>query len=308
MIRRKNKKIKLIIIILTIILSIGTVLYLLADRYLIEHIEAKVMTDEKTAAADKTPSKIQYDDWNYKSNDIDISIKKVQTGSGKDMVTYFVANVKLSVISKLHSAFAKGLYGRNIVENTSKIASDNNAIFAINGDYYGFRNDGVLIRNGTLYRDIPARTAAAIFKDGSMQIFDEAEVSSASLLDKGVLDTFSFGPALVINGKAVTDFGKVKIDNNIGNSSIQGLNPRTGIGMVSPNHFIFIVVDGRKDNYSKGMTLSEFANLFASLGCTEAYNLDGGGSSTMYFMGRVVNNPLGKGVERAVSDILYIKE
>ncbi|MNO09470.1 hypothetical protein D3C81_2326670 [compost metagenome] len=54
------------------------------------------------------------------------------------------------------------------------------------------------------------------------------------------------------------------------------------------------------------MSLEEFADLFVSLNCTEAYNLDGGGSSTMYFMGRVVNNPLGKGKERGVSDILYI--
>ncbi|MNI92144.1 hypothetical protein D3C73_1499040 [compost metagenome] len=56
------------------------------------------------------------------------------------------------------------------------------------------------------------------------------------------------------------------------------------------------------------MTLTEFAQVFADLGCTEAYNLDGGGSSTMYFMGRVVNNPLGKNRERGVSDILYVKE
>ncbi|MNW12867.1 hypothetical protein D3C71_2106620 [compost metagenome] len=78
--------------------------------------------------------------------------------------------------------------------------------------------------------------------------------------------------------------------------------------MLAPNHYVFIVVDGRKEGYSRGMTLTEFAQTFADLGCTEAYNLDGGGSSTMYFMGRVVNNPLGKNRERGVSDILYVKE
>jgi len=54
------------------------------------------------------------------------------------------------------------------------------------------------------------------------------------------------------------------------------------------------------------MILVEFAKVFDDLGCTDAYNLDGGGSSTMYFMDKVVNNPFGKEKERSVSDILYI--
>ncbi|MEN6460715.1 MAG: phosphodiester glycosidase family protein, partial [Syntrophomonas sp.] len=94
---------------------------------------------------------------------------------------------------------------------------------------------------------------------------------------------------------------------NFGNRSIDNSNPRTGIGMIAPNHYVFIVVDGRADGYSKGMTLSQFAEVFADLGCTEAYNLDGGGSSTMYFMGDLINNPLGKNQERGTSDIIYIK-
>ncbi|ETI90072.1 phosphodiester glycosidase family protein [Clostridium butyricum] len=76
--------------------------------------------------------------------------------------------------------------------------------------------------------------------------------------------------------------------------------------MISPNNFVFVVVDGRDNGYSRGMTLNEFSQLFEDLGCTYAYNLDGGGSSTMYFNGRVVNNPGGKDSERKVSDIIYI--
>ena len=67
-------------------------------------------------------------------------------------------------------------------------------------------------------------------------------------------------------------------------------------------------IDGRSSGYSRGVTLTEFARIFESLGCTQAYNLDGGGSSTLYFQGRVVNNPLGRSQERGVSDILYISE
>ena len=57
-----------------------------------------------------------------------------------------------------------------------------------------------------------------------------------------------------------------------------------------------------------GMTCTELAELMKELGAHDALNFDGGGSSTMYFMGRVVNNPLGKQKERGVSDILYLAE
>jgi exopolysaccharide biosynthesis protein len=88
---------------------------------------------------------------------------------------------------------------------------------------------------------------------------------------------------------------------------IQGRDPRTGIGIVTPNHFIFIVVDGRQQGYSKGVTLDEFAQLFKDQGCVSAYNLDGGGSSTRYFLGKVVNDPAQKGGERDISDILFVR-
>lgn len=304
--KRKIKRSRYILILIA--LAFAAVIYLLADRYLIEHVEGNaVLATESNITTTEAAGNVVTDDWNYQSDNASISIKKVQTGSGKDLVTYFVADVQLSDSSSLKSAFAKNEYGRNIVEKTSEIASDNKAIFAINGDYYGFRSDGVLIRNGILYRDEPARTAAALFKNGTLLTFDETEVSSSSLLEEGALQTLSFGPILIKNGEVVDDFGKVAVDTNFGNRSIQGSNPRTGIGMISPNHFVFVVVDGRMENYSKGMTLPQFADVFAKLGCTEAYNLDGGGSSTMYFNGKVVNNPLGKQEERAISDILYIK-
>ena len=236
-----------------------------------------------------------------------ISVKQVITGTGSDQITYYVADVQVSDASLIQSAFADNSYGRNITENTSDIAADHNAIFAINGDYYGFRSDGVLIRNGVLYRNEPAREALALYADGTMAAYNEEEISADSLLGNGVLQTLSFGPALIKNGELIQGFNNISIDTNFGNRSISKANPRTGIGMIAPNHYVFVVVDGRSDE-SRGMTLDEFGQLFDSLGATEAYNLDGGGSSTMYFMGRVVNNPQGKQEERGVSDILYLGE
>lgn len=324
----KHKK-RSIIIITVLLLTISVTLYKLADRYLIEHVQVsnalqatQVVKNSNTAAtnadtsssasseetADTSSSSDHYtaDNWNYSSDTKSIQITKVTEGSGSDTITYYVADVILKNSSDLKSAFAKNQFGTNIVENTSVIASENNAIFAINGDYYGFRDDGITIRNGEIFRDEPARTGLAVYNDGTMKIYDETQTSAQELIEQGVTQTLSFGPALVENSQAVTDFGRTVIDTNFGNRSIQNANPRTGIGIIAPNHYVFIVVDGRSEGYSRGMTLTEFAQVFEKLGCTEAYNLDGGGSSTMYFMGKVVNNPLGKGNERGVSDILYI--
>lgn len=326
---KKKKSKRMMIIGLTLSLAtVGAVLYGLADRYLIKHVEAVVaqpstaasalpstsgaQAASTTTSASKTKSTASdpnatSDDWNYKSDDIEISIDQVETGSDEDKITYFVADVQLKNASNLLTAFADNAFGRNITEHTSDIASASNALFAINGDYYGFRNDGVVIRNGTLYRNEPVRDGLALFSNGTMKSYSEEEVSADELLAQRVTNTFSFGPVLVKDGGAVQDFAKVKIDTNFGNRTIDDANPRTGIGIISPNHYVFVVVDGRSEN-SRGMTLNVLAQLFEDLGATEAYNLDGGGSSTMYFMGRVVNSPGGKGQERGVSDIIYVAE
>ena len=107
-------------------------------------------------------------------------------------------------------------------------------------------------------------------------------------------------------GRVIDGIDDVEIDTNIGNHSVQGAQPRTGVGVVEGNHFLFVVVDGRSSGYSRGVTMSEFAQLFVDLGASVAYNLDGGGSSAMVFNGALVNNPLGHGQERGTSDILYV--
>lgn len=344
-IKRMKRKTKIAVTVVLVLATLGTVTYKLADRYLIEHVEVRVAnaqttsnlpagsngatasngstsasanatstastTDSSAASASGSTTassgSVQSDDWNYESDNEKISIQKVQKGSGDDLITYYVADVVLKNGASIQTAFAKDAFGTNITQNTSTIAANHGAVFAINGDYYGFRNDGVVIRNGTLYRDEPAREGLALLSDGTMKSYDEEEETSASLLAEGVTNTFSFGPTLVQNGVAVDNFDNVKIDTNFGNRTIDSANPRTGIGMIAPNHYVFVVVDGRSSD-SRGMTLNEFADLFAELGATEAYNLDGGGSSTMYFMGRVVNNPQGKEKERGVSDIIYLPE
>ncbi|WP_135553514.1 phosphodiester glycosidase family protein [Paenibacillus cymbidii] len=303
-----TRKRKLAAAIGLFLLAIGSAAYWAADRYLIEHVQAVVAPAASTQPASTSSAGSQpvYDDWSYKDDTVSVQIAKKQSGEGADLITYYVADVTVADSADLRTALAKNKFGLNITEDTSAIASAHDAIFAVNGDYYGFRKDGVIIRGGVLYRDEPARDALAVMKNGALRTYDEKTSSSTALLADGATNTFSFGPILVKDGQAAGDFASVKIDTNFGNRTIQGANPRTGIGMIAPNHYVFIVVDGRMKNYSKGMTLAEFADLFVQYGCTDAYNLDGGGSSTMYFMGRVVNEPSGKGEERGVSDIIYV--
>ena len=109
--------------------------------------------------------------------------------------------------------------------------------------------------------------------------------------------TCSFGPALVKDGAVLEGIDDVEVDTNFGNHSIQGYQP----------HYVFFVVDGRDEGYSRGVTMTELAQIMTDLGCQCAYNLDGGGSSAMYFNGSIINQP-SNGGERATSDILYIAQ
>jgi exopolysaccharide biosynthesis protein len=318
---KTNKKRTIFHWLIPVMLIVGGILYLLADRYLIPRVEMDVVSadagevSETTTilessltenAITATAVPVVSDDWNYQNGTVFIAIQKVVTGSGSDQVTYFVADVVLADATDLENAFANDQFGRNIIEYTSAIAEENNAIFAINGDYYGFRDDGIIIRNGVIYRDVPVRTGLAFYRDGTIKIYDETQTSAQELLDEGVWNTLSFGPALIENSVIAANFDDASVDHNFGNHSIIGSNPRTGVGIIDSNHFVFVVVDGRSKGYSRGVTLTEFSEIFKELGCTDAYNIDGGGSSTMYFMGRVVNNPLGENRERGTSDILFI--
>lgn len=235
-----------------------------------------------------------------------ISISTVVTGSGDDQVTYYVADVTLSDATVLRSAFANNQFGTNITATTSAIAQANDAVFAVNGDYYGFRDTGIVIRNGVVYRDEGAREGLAFYRDGTVEVYDETTTTADELVAAGVWNTLSFGPAIVTGGEVVDGIEDVEVDTNVGNHSIQGDQPRTAVGVVDANHLVFVVVDGRSPGYSAGVDLTELAQIMRSLGATTAYNLDGGGSSTLYFDGELVNDPLGTGAERATSDILYV--
>lgn len=230
-------------------------------------------------------------DNSYQSRDIHITVDRVQ----EDGVTYYVADIYLRNLDALRTAFAGGEYGKGN-DRAHKIAEQYGAILAISGDYYGSRRDGVVIRNGVLYRDDPFADVLILYNDGTMQTYTEKEFDMGPILESGAWQGWSFGPMLLTDGQPMTRF----------NSNLTPANPRAAIGYYEPGHYCFVLVDGRQPGYSTGMTLKQLSQLFYDLGCTVAYNLDGGQSAEMTFMGELINQPYKGG--REVSDIIYIVE
>ncbi len=216
----------------------------------------------------------------------------------------YIAEIIVSDSSQLMAGLAENSFGTNVKEKTSEIAEENGAIIAINGDYYGFRDYGYVMRNGYLYRDIQTSGGnedLVVFQDGNMQIINESDVLAQELVELGAVQIFSFGPGLISGGEVIVN-EESEVDRE------DESNPRTAIAMIEPNHYIFMVADGRTD-ISEGLSLYEMALVLSEYDCEVAYNLDGGGSATMVFMGEVVNNPTTNGrdfKERSVSDIVYI--
>lgn len=235
-------------------------------------------------------------DTSYKDENIQITIDIVRK---YDTVIY-IADIQIASFTYLKTALARNIYGRNVNEFTSTMAEDHDAILAINGDYYGFRDYGFVIRNGVLYRNTAADNKALVIDNlGNLSVISQTKTDAKTLLDGNIWQALSFGPALIENGK-------ITVTSNSEVHQEMSSNPRTAIGQISALHYIMIVSDGRTDE-SAGLSLLELANEFYDRGCTVAYNLDGGGSATMWFNGQVINIPTdGQSFsERSVSDIVY---
>ena len=262
---------------------------------------ATTNTSSNTAQASQAAKTATVTNSSYKDENISINL----TETTVNHTQVYVADVTVSSSEYLKTAFAQNSFGTNVTAKTSVTAADNDAILAVNGDYYGANSSGYVIRNGVVYRDTVRENSnngdLVIYKDGSFKIIYEDQISAEQLVKDGVINLLAFGPALVENGEVVV--GK---NQEVGQAMAS--NPRTAIGIIDENHYIIVVSDGRTSE-SEGLSLYQLAEVMKSYGAKTAYNLDGGGSSTLYFNGQVINKPTTGGnkiSERAVSDIVYI--
>lgn len=256
-------------------------------------------TSTSTTSA-KTATNAAKTNTSYKDDNVSINLTTKTVSNTK----VYIADITVSSPKYLKTALAQNTYGNNVTAKTSVTAANNSAILAINGDFYGANTTGYVIRNGVVYRNTVREDASngdlAIYKDGSFGIVYENDVSAEDLVKNGVVNLLAFGPTLVNNGKIT-----VSSNSEVGQSMAS--NPRTAIGIIDKNHYVIVVSDGRTSE-SQGLSLYQLAQVMKSYGVKTAYNLDGGGSSTLYLNGKVVNKPTTNGTisERAVSDIVYI--
>ena len=225
----------------------------------------------------------------YRSENICITVRTVE----EDGICYHVADIYISDLKYLRAGLGNGMYWAG-TQPTLAQARQNDALVAISGDHYSGRNEGVVVRNGVLYRETRFADVCILGYDGVMYTVTDGDFDLEAVREQGVWQVWSFGPMLLRDGHAMTEF----------NSELWRANPRSAIGYYEPGHYCFVQVDGRDKNNSRGMTLEELSLLFEDLGCTAAYNLDGGQSSGFAWMGELLSYPYG----RNVSDIIYIAE
>ena len=253
----------------------------------------------------------------------------ISTGRFEDYTDYYAADIRIRSLSYLKAGLAYDTPGENYNEKTSDICNRHKGIIAINGDTYGSQRNGYVIRNGQIIRNSKNLTRKkaedlAIYANGTFEIFNENDYSLEEIAAKGAWQVYSFGPGLISEGKKIVQKGE-----EVGTAAQQNMNQRCAIGMISPLHYVFMVSDGRIKS-SPGLSLYQVGKVMESLHCYCAYNLDGGGSATMYLddgsgnangLGAIVNYctqqlvggnnkntlpeapPIG---EREVSDIVYI--
>lgn len=240
----------------------------------------------------------------YKTDRVSVGVSHVQNGD----VSYFICDIKVKSPTDLHTAFANGKISQRAY--TSKIAASVGAGFAVNGDFCGFHSSGIIIRERGLYRNKKSSDdwdLCYMNRYGDLITCRNDKQDGKKLVDDGVIQSWCFGPTLVSDYKALT-----KEQFNTPGLSRSAREPRTAIGQIDELHYIILVVDAQRVKNGAGwttvggMSFSDLAKTFEGLGCKTAYNLDGGGSTTMWLNGKIANKPCMEG-ERQVSDIIYLK-
>ena len=243
----------------------------------------------------------------YKSDTVSIELVRCDSSPLTRYLVYFVADIHIQNVEALRTGSWDGKFGirgEKLYTSFLRMARNEKAIIAINGDYYSYNiYNGLVIRNGERYAPDPwkpwkGHQILLLYRDGTVAVFDSDTFDPNSTDLSQVWQAWEFGPSLLDeNGAARTKFDKSYHD-------ITRANPRTVFGYYEPGHYCFVVIDGRKTGYSNGLTLEEEAKLMESLGCKIAFNLDGGQTSQLYWNDKMFNRPYKDG--RSTSDIIYV--
>lgn len=245
---------------------------------------------------DKFSQDTVYTQNSYISPNINLELKKHETQINGSKVTYYVIDIYVRSLECFAAGIAYSQSGSVTRETTPALCSRYGAVAAISGDFFNFRDSGRIVRNGQLLKNTKSsEDVCALYADGVMETYSPDEFDMNAALARGLWQSWGFGPALLSSeGMPLESF----------NSTVNTRNPRSAVGYYEPGHYCFVTVDGRQTGYSAGMTMAQLADLFYQMGCKAAFNLDGGQTAVMAWMGETANIPYKGG--RRVSDILMI--
>lgn len=220
----------------------------------------------------------------------------------RDNSVLTMAEVKMADGSQLRRALAGNSYGSGVRMKATDMANAVNAVIAINGDFYDYRQLGITAYQRQLYRNNPALVDSAFFTAGGDMLFSHrgelmGEGETQAFLERNdVVFAVAFGPILVENGQAVqtTSYPVGEIVNQYS---------RAAIAQKDHLHYLLITA-GQEGNYVRRPTTNEFAGYLAAWGVQSAYNLDGGQTATIAMQGTTVNR-VDWDNERTMSDIIY---
>ncbi|MGN1019593.1 MAG: phosphodiester glycosidase family protein [Aristaeellaceae bacterium] len=238
------------------------------------------------------------DNAGYHDDSLDI---RIETFRHLD-TTVMAAYVTLTDPSQMRTGSAlptAPLYKR---ENTvAKMSKYYQAVMGINGDYFCYHSDGIVVRNGTVYRMNPneGRDTLIIDAKGDFTILHPTTREAYDAFEGEVIHAFCFGPGLVIDGVQLTDMDSVLVDNGKFKQT-----QRMAICQMGPLSYLILACEGPENDNSVGMTLAEWAALCKEMGAVNAYNLDGGSSTTIALNNRKIN-ALSANKERPVGDLIY---
>ncbi len=212
------------------------------------------------------------------------------------------AEVKLAHGSQLRRKLAEDTYGSSVQLYASEMAAASNAVIAINGDFYNFRNLGITAYQRKLYRNNPATVDSCFFTaEGDMLFSRAGELMKAGetekfIKDNNVVFAIAFGPVLVDKGElqycASYPIGEIDMEYS-----------RSCIAQKDTLHY-FLMTINHTDDARPRANINELARFVHSKDVIKAYTLDGGQTAEIVMMGGPVNK-VDFGNERAVSDILY---
>lgn len=206
---------------------------------------------------------------------IDVSTK---TFKGYLLVVNDPSRVKLATTPRLGKV---GATTSQIVEYYDAVAGINAGGFADDALGTGGKPSGIIISDGKLMTSKTSGRFGIVGLDTSNRMIVSNSMTYKTMQDKNIRDAVSFGPTIIVNGMPT-------IRN--GSDGGWGIQPRTAIAQKKDGTILLLVIDGRQAD-SLGATLKNVQDIFLKYDAYNAFNLDGGASSTMVYNSKLINKP-----------------